>query len=89
MRARVNNRITQQQLARMVGKSSAAYIAFIEAGQRNVSVVDLVAIAAHLQTTVSHLIGENDPKAKQKSLIKKLYISDEKGLPIARFTVKY
>lgn len=54
--------LSQTELAKSVGKSSAAYIALIEAGQRNVSAIDLMLIAKNLGTGVSDLIGESISK---------------------------
>ncbi|MCC7432611.1 helix-turn-helix transcriptional regulator [Candidatus Peregrinibacteria bacterium] len=51
--------LSQTELAQSVHKSSPAYIAFIEAGERNVSAMDLMLIAKKLGTTVSELMGEN------------------------------
>ncbi len=50
--------LSQTELAESVNKSSPAYVAFIEAGERNVSTMDLMLIAKSLGTTVSELIGE-------------------------------
>lgn len=50
--------LSQTELAISVNKSSPAYIAFIEAGERNVSSMDLMLIAKRLGTTVSELLGE-------------------------------
>jgi len=49
------SKMTQGELSKAVGKSSAAYIAFIEGGERNVSMVDLLKIAKALNTTVASL----------------------------------
>lgn len=54
--------MSQTELAKSVNKSSAAYIAFIEAGERNVSAMDLMLIARSLGTTVSELLGESEKK---------------------------
>lgn len=51
--------MSQLELAKSVKKSSPAYIAFIEAGERNVSAMDLMLIAKSLGTTVSELMGES------------------------------
>lgn len=50
--------LTQGELAKKVGKSSPAYIAFIEAGDRNISAMDLMLIAKQLGTSVAELMGE-------------------------------
>jgi len=54
--------LSQTELARSVNKSSPAYIAFIEAGGRNVSSMDLMLIAKQLGTTVAELMGERKDK---------------------------
>ncbi|MDP4007750.1 MAG: helix-turn-helix transcriptional regulator [Candidatus Peregrinibacteria bacterium] len=51
--------LSQSELANSVNKSSAAYIAFIEAGDRNVSAMDLMLIAKRLGVTVASLLGED------------------------------
>jgi len=51
---------SQTELAKEIHKSSAAYIAYIEAGKRNISTIDLMALANVLETTVSNLIGEKE-----------------------------
>jgi len=56
--------LSQLVLAEMVGKSSAAYIAFIEAGERNISTMDLMLLAKKLGTTVAELVGEEKRKDK-------------------------
>lgn len=50
--------LSQLELAQKVGKSSAAYIAFIESGERNISTLDLMTLAKHLGTKVAGLVGE-------------------------------
>ena len=50
--------LSQTELAQSVNKTSPAYIAFIEAWERNISAMDLMLIAKSLGTTVSELIGE-------------------------------
>jgi len=50
--------LTQTELAKKIGKSSPAYIAFIEAGERNISAMDLMLLARTLATTTSALLGE-------------------------------
>ncbi len=57
---REKNDLTQEELAKASGKSSAAYIALIENGDRNVSMVDLMKIAKVLHTSVSYLMLEED-----------------------------
>ena len=52
--------ISQLELAKSANKHSAAYIAFIEAGDRNVTAMDLMLIAKALGTTVSVLLGEGE-----------------------------
>lgn len=51
--------LSQSELAISVKKESPAYIAFIEAGERNISAMDLMLIAKKLGTSVSELIGES------------------------------
>ncbi|MFA6427234.1 MAG: helix-turn-helix transcriptional regulator [Candidatus Magasanikbacteria bacterium] len=60
--------LSQEELAQKVGKQTATYIAFIEKGERNITTVDLMAIAKQLGTTVAVLIGE-DKKAKTPSVV--------------------
>jgi transcriptional regulator with XRE-family HTH domain len=50
--------LSQIELAQRVDKSSAAYIAFIESGERNISTMDLMCLAKELGTTVAALVGE-------------------------------
>lgn len=49
---------TQTMLSKGAGKESAAYIAFIETGERNVNAVDLYKIASFLKVPVGYLYGE-------------------------------
>ncbi|NQU83092.1 MAG: helix-turn-helix transcriptional regulator [Parcubacteria group bacterium] len=50
--------LSQEELAKSVGKQTATYIAFIEKGERNITTVDLMAIAKQLGITVANLVGE-------------------------------
>lgn len=50
--------LSQLELAEKMHKSSAAYIAYIEGGDRNISSIDLMRLAQVLGTTVSELLGE-------------------------------
>lgn len=54
--------LSQEELAKSVGKQTATYIAFIEKGERNITTIDLVAIAKQLGTTVGRLVGEEKMK---------------------------
>jgi len=67
--------MSQEELAQKAGKQTATYIAFIEKGQRNISTVDLLAIAKQLGTTVSSLIGEE--KTNKKTTIEALRSSTD------------
>lgn len=58
--------LSQIELAKKVGKSSAAYIAFIESGERNISTMDMMLLAKKLGTTVAELVGEEDAKKEVK-----------------------
>lgn len=53
---------SQEQLAKSIGKQTATYIAFIEKGERNITTVDLMAIAKQLGTTAANLMGEENQK---------------------------
>lgn len=80
--------LSQLDLAEMVGKSSAAYIAFIEAGERNISTMDLMLLAQKLGTTVSELLGE--PKKEEKPTFMRALrsskdLSEKDKQEIARF----
>jgi len=55
---------SQIDLAKKVGKQSAAYIAFLESGERNISTIDLMVLAKALGTTVSELVGEQGSSKK-------------------------
>lgn len=55
--------LSQEELAQSVGKQTATYIAFIEKGERNITTVDLMAIAKQLGTTVASLVGEDKIKS--------------------------
>ncbi|EKD43838.1 MAG: XRE family transcriptional regulator, partial [uncultured bacterium] len=59
--------LSQEQLAKSIGKQTATYIAFIEKGERNVTTVDLMSIAKQLGTTIASLVGED--KTKKPSVI--------------------
>lgn len=48
------HRMSQKELAVNIGKNSAAYIAFIESGERRISAVDLALIASHLKVKLSY-----------------------------------
>ncbi|NQU83364.1 MAG: helix-turn-helix transcriptional regulator [Parcubacteria group bacterium] len=56
-------KLSQGELAKNVGKQTATYIAFIEKGERNITTVDLMAIAKQLGATVASLIGEEKIKS--------------------------
>lgn len=56
--------LSQLELAQRVGKSSAAYIAFIESGERNITMVDLMVLAKELGTSVAELVGEEESSKK-------------------------
>lgn len=66
---------SQEKLAQSVGKQTATYIAFIEKGERNVTTVDLMAIAKQLGTTIASLVGEE--KTKNPSVIDALRSSGD------------
>lgn len=51
--ARQKHGMSQIELAQNLGKKSAAYIAFVESGQRNISAVDLSRLAVHLGEDLS------------------------------------
>lgn len=75
---RENLGMSQQELALKVGKSSPAYIALIESGDRNVSTVDLILIAKSLDAQVAELLGERDSKLTfQQALRKTKGMTDE------------
>lgn len=67
--------LSQEELAKSVGKQTATYIAFIEKGERNITTVDLMAIAKTMGTTVASLIGEE--KTKTTNVIEALRSSKE------------
>jgi len=46
-------RMSQEELAKNVGKKTATYIALIEKGTRNISAVDLARIAHHFKIDLS------------------------------------
>ena len=48
--------LTQTELARLTGHKSAAYIAFIEDGKRNITAVDLVQVAYYLKVKPTDLL---------------------------------
>ncbi len=50
--------LSQIELSNKVGKSSAAYIAFIESGERNITSMDMIILAKELGATVGELVGE-------------------------------
>lgn len=52
-------KLSQKELAEKAKKSSAAYIAFIEGGNRSISTLDLMLLAKALGVTVSYLVGES------------------------------
>ncbi len=66
---------SQEQLAQSIGKQTATYIAFIEKGERNVTTVDLMAIAKQLGSTVANLVGED--KTNPPSVVDVLRSSKE------------
>lgn len=53
--ARRGMKMTQTQLAKAVGKKSAAYIAFIEQGERNINIVSLLKICSVIGIDVSYI----------------------------------
>lgn len=74
-KARIFRGLSQRELAESAGKRSAAYIAFIEAGQRSIDVIDLIRIAYKLEITVSRLI--NEKINKKNPVIQKLFITND------------
>jgi len=50
--------LSQEELARKMHKSSAAYVALIEAGKRNISTMDLLLLAKNLKISVSELVSD-------------------------------
>ena len=48
----------QIELSRAIGKKSPAYIALIESGDRNISAVDLINMAAVLGVEIQELIQQ-------------------------------
>lgn len=68
--------LSQEQLAQSVGKQTATYIAFIEKGERNITMVDLMALAKELGTSVASLIGEEKEK-KDPSVVDVLRAAKE------------
>lgn len=51
---RKKHRMSQMELARNLGKTSAAYIANIEGGFRNITAADLSRLAHHLKVKLSY-----------------------------------
>ena len=68
--------LSQEQLAQSVGKQTATYIAFIEKGERNITMVDLMSLAKQLSTTVASLIGE-EKNGKDPSVVEVLRATKE------------
>ncbi|MBU0727612.1 helix-turn-helix domain-containing protein [Patescibacteria group bacterium] len=58
--------LSQSELAKSVNKASAAYIAFIEGGERNISAMDLMLIARQLGVSVSYLMGDDKKNETQE-----------------------
>lgn len=54
--------LSQLELAVSVNKTTGAYIALIESGDRNVSAIDLMLIAKKLGTTVAELFGAKETR---------------------------
>lgn len=52
---RLRANLTQGDLAILVGHSSAAYINYIEHGQRNINAVDLFVLAKKLNISIDEL----------------------------------
>ena len=50
--------ITQLELAEMIGKKSATFTAYIEKGQRNITIKDLYLIARALHTQIENLLKQ-------------------------------
>lgn len=57
--SRISMGISQKQLAESVGNSSASYISFIERGERNIFVNDLVIIGMVLGVSIGWLIKDH------------------------------
>ncbi|MDD4318995.1 MAG: XRE family transcriptional regulator [Candidatus Peribacteraceae bacterium] len=62
---------SQLELAQKVGKSSPAYIALIESGDRNISSMDLMLISKHLKTPVAELVGEKESELTLRQALRK------------------
>lgn len=46
--------MSQLELAQTLGKKSAAYVAFIESGDRNITAAELVRLAKHFRVSLSY-----------------------------------
>lgn len=55
-RARQKRGITQIELSKEMGHASAAYISFIEKGERNINLIDAVKLANILRISLNELI---------------------------------
>lgn len=85
-KARIKRGLTQEELSVAVGHKSAAWLSFVEKGQRNISVKDLYGIAGCLNTTMVEILNQDFPS---RSPEKELFIKTMDGKPVARFTVKF
>jgi transcriptional regulator with XRE-family HTH domain len=61
-------KMTQTDLAKAVKKSSPAFIAFIESGDRSIGTFDLILLAKVFGITVSELVGEAKPAERPQFL---------------------
>ena len=54
-RFRLKRGLSQTELAQAIGKKSPAYMAFIEKGQRNININDLLLLSAVLKVKIQNL----------------------------------
>jgi transcriptional regulator with XRE-family HTH domain len=59
---REKGNISQLELAKAIGKESAAYMALIESGRRRVGIEELEKIASYLKTDISYFINRKEQK---------------------------
>lgn len=87
--ARMKQGLTQTDVSKSVGKKSPAFLAFVEKGKRNISVIDLIKVSMAVCVSLSWLVGEAQYDVPKRKFLKKFVIKDEEGVPVSMFSVKF
>lgn len=68
--ARKDSKVSQKELAQILGKKTSTYVTLIESGKRKVSIRDLVLISATLEKPLAYFIGNDHSDLESREIIK-------------------